>query len=132
MDAVRFDTEHPQLLRWDFDPSAVDGWNGFNQQLDAVRDIIRESEQPIVVLFTPLKDMPRGNPMIHIQRLMRVATSEPQFVRFIAILPADMRIAEVFGNIAMTALRIDTFAEIVANEQAALERYQVLMAEIRP
>lgn len=130
MSAIQFDTNYPRLIRWTFDPDTDSGWNGYNLQLDELRDIINGLDEPHVVIFMPTADMPPGNPLPHIQRLIRVASDLPNLVRVLGIIPNDHRVGQTFAQIAVKAMRLDRHMELLGNEAEAIKRYEQLMKEV--
>lgn len=121
MPHIQHDPELEQLLWWNYDPRT--GWDGFNLQLNDVRDTVLNSHRPLVVFFNPLGDMPHGNPIPHIQRLVRICADNDNFLRFVAIVPVNMTIAQTFAKITTKALRIDQHVDVVYRQEDALNIY---------
>lgn len=98
MSAIYQDTEYQNLLWMDFDGTT---WDEFNILLSQLIELSDDIEEPYCLIFNPLNDMPRGNPLPHIKRMTRFMEDEAKFEHMIAIVPKWMKIAAMFAKVTM-------------------------------
>lgn len=98
MSLLYADPDYPDLFWMEFNGPT---WDEFNLLLSDLTQLSRERQAPYSLIFYPSVDMPRGNPMPHLKRMMRVMDEDPHFEHMIAIVPDWMRIAATFARVAM-------------------------------
>lgn len=119
------DEQRQQLLWWDLEKTT---WDLFHQNLDEIHaKSIAEDVEPFVVIFRPSNDMPKGSPMPHLQRMIRICSHE-NIIRLIIVAPQSMRFAWAFVSATSRVLGLDKHADIVSTTEEALERYTELVS----
>lgn len=123
---VYFDETKPNLLWWDLEET---DWDLFHNHLSEISHIIEDRETPFVVIFRPSGDMPKGSPIVHLKRMIRVCSHE-KVIRLIIVAPQAMRFAWAFVSATSKILGLDQYSDIVTNEEEAIEHYQELTKSV--
>ena len=115
------DANHPDLV-WVIYGGPT--WNEYNELLTNFEAYLKQDGENICVIFTPQVDLPKGSPLPHIQRFIRMVENYPRFDLLLPIVPPWMGLAKVFVNIALQFSKTGKGVELVSTEEAALARYQ--------
>jgi len=106
MSESSFIDPHPEIdscYHW-YIVTVTEPWIHFNSHVDQLVEIAEKAEKPFVVIFTAQTDIPSGNPIPHLRRLIKVINQYDVFAGFLMCLPEDMSLARNFmtfvGNLS--------------------------------
>lgn len=129
MSSLSLDPERSDLLWMAFDGQS---WDDFNALLSDLMNLTKDLPEPYCLIFDPAHDMPKGNPLPHIRRMMRYMENEPKFEHMIAIVPGWMKIAATFARLVLQLFpgkTLDGNGIVVDSREAALGAYSAYHAQ---
>lgn len=120
------DSERPNVLNL-FMPHSG-GWEGYNEGLTELYDFLQAGDQEggqtasqaYYVIFRPEADVPPGNPLPHMKRLIDMAKDHPRILRMYVVMPRTWPLAKVFARVAGSVFGFGDAVVLVDNDIAAL------------
>lgn len=127
MGKITQNSDWERSIYWQFDP--INGWDGYHIELSEVSRIIRENPEPQILIFQPAGDVPRGNPVVHMRRLVNLSKTEPKIIKTIIIMGQDWFIAKAFVNLLSSLMSFEPEVKLVFSmDEARAEHQQTLAA----
>jgi len=120
--------EHPDwsgCIYWEFDP--VDGWEGYHQELDQIAERAKNATEPFIIIFEPSGDIPRGNPITHMRRIVQVSKSNKMITRTIIMLESNWFIAKAFANLLNKVMLLEPEVKLVFGIDEARKVYEATL-----
>lgn len=122
MNQVYQDAEYNNLIWMEFEGPT---WDELHTLLSQLAELSKTRGTSYCLVFSPLVDMPRGNPMPHIKRFMKALEADPNYVSMIAVLPRWMVIASAFTRVAARMFGFSaTEATTVTTREEAIEAFR--------
>jgi hypothetical protein len=113
MSKIQRDAHYPNLVWMIFDDKS---WDGFHYLMDDFVAFNKETTEPIVLVFYPRVDMPKGAPLPHIRRMVKYLGEHPEVETMITVLPKWMKIAKLFANLSMKIFPNQTMKAILLDD----------------
>lgn len=92
--------EHPDwahAIHWEFNPQ--DGWDGFHLGLDEIVNHAENTQEPFFFIFNPAGDVPKGNPIPPMRRIIQFSKKNSMVIQTIIIMDSNWLIAKTFAKL---------------------------------
>lgn len=116
----RISYEHPdwvQSVYWEFDP--VEGWDSFHQGLDQLVDHTENCAEPFFLIFHPSGDVPKGNPIPHMRRIIQLSKQNDMVIQTIIIMKSNWLIAQTFAKLLNKLMALEPEVKLVFSVEEA-------------
>lgn len=121
MSKIYNDSENPNLLWMEFD---TPNWDNYNDLLSELESKLKTDSIVYYLIFVPLIDLPKGSPMPHMQRLLKIADKSPFIDQLIVIIPNWMIMAQTFGQMMLKITGMSDHVVFVKTHEEALKQYK--------
>lgn len=124
------DYENPewgQSLYWQFDPRT--GWEGYHEQLDEIVAYAKTASEPFILVFHPQGDVPKGNPMNHMQRIIKISKNEKNILQTIVIMQSSWFVAKAFVRIINRVMSLEPDVMLIFSMEEAKAIHAKTLAE---
>lgn len=126
MSRIYFDANRKDIIWFEFDGP---NWDVYNEKLSELIALARQSETPICFIFEPSIDMPKGNPMPHIKRTIKIVDEEANIAQMFVILPKSFAIAKIFAQLTQKLFNSDSSMSMCDDRADALAKAEAVLAE---
>lgn len=116
--------DHPDWERsvvWEYDPGG--GWEAYHEELDSIVAHAEETKTPFFLIFLPGGDVPKGNPMTHMRRLVQFSKSKGQIIHTIIVMGTTWIVARAFVKTLNRFLSLEPEVKIVFSMEEARQVY---------
>lgn len=113
------DENNSQITRWNLDASTT--WNDFHESIDKLKTQAQNTNKPFNIIATTTGQMPRGNALSHLRRLIKVIGDYDVIERFIIVNHKQNPIGQAFVGMALKLFASHNKLRIVSSEAEALE-----------
>lgn len=120
MSAIQPHPEIPRCLYWVYEPET--GWYGYNTELDRLMDILSHEAEPVYLILHPQGDIPSGNPIPHMSRIVKIARDDPMLIKVYVIMDSSWSLAKIFANVINRVVGFGTWVELVGSYDEAVSR----------
>ena len=116
---IKTDENNPNITRWQMDPTTT--WNDFHESIDKLKTQAQSAETPFSVIATTTGQMPRGNALSHLRRLIQVVGDYDTITHFVIVNYKQNPIGQAFVGMALKLFSGHNKLKIVTSEKEALE-----------
>lgn len=120
---------HPdwqQGIYWQFNPK--DGWTSYHQGLDEITEYSKETDKPFILVFHPSGDIPRGNPMHHMNRIVKISKTDEKLLQTIIIMESSWFLAKAFASVLNKIMSLEPEVKLVFSLEEAKATYANTLA----
>jgi hypothetical protein len=119
MSSVYQDPNYDNLVHMDFTGRT---WQEFDALVTALMHHVDARTEPCLVIFKPEHDIPTGNPLPPMNRIVRYTANAKNLIHMYAVVPKSFSLGVAFGNIVLKVTR-GARLTIVASYEEAMQRF---------
>ncbi len=112
------DADNPKITRWKFDNRTT--WEDFHKGIDGLKEQAQEATEPFSIIVTTTGQMPRGNALSHLKRLIKIVGNYDMIERFVVINHKQNPVGQAFVGMALKLFAQHDKLKIVQSEEEAL------------
>lgn len=119
---------HPdweQAIYWPFNPK--DGWEAYHHGLDEISDYAKNAE-PFILVMHPEGDVPKGNPLNHMRRIIQFSKTNAKVLQTIIIMEADWVFAKTFARVINKIMALEPEVKLVFSVEEAHDVHMATLA----
>ena len=115
---ISFDPlEWEQSVYLPFNPA--DGWEKYHEALDDLTHYAAEVTEPFILVFHPAGDVPKGNPMTHMRRIVTMSKTNPKILKTIIVMDNTWIFAKAFVRILSSIMDLEPEVKLVFGMEEA-------------
>jgi len=128
MNTIYADSDYTDLIWMEFEGPT---WTEYNELLDSLSQIVEVAVEPLCLIFVPAIDMPGGNPLPHIRRLINFLHPDSKLAEMIVVLPAWMSIASMMLRITAKLFHLNmTHVQVAVSLDEAKALYKAYQHDV--
>ena len=112
------DETNPNITRWEFDKTTT--WEDFHQGIDNLKEQAQNTDKTFSVIARTTGQMPRGNALSHLKRLIKDVGDYAVIERFVVINHKQNPVGQAFVGMALKLFSGHDKLRIVQSEEEAL------------
>lgn len=119
--------QYNNLIQWE--GAGPEGWNQYHADIDDIARFIDDNaDETYYLIFKPLGDLPSGNPLTHMKRIIYLPEKHQNLKRVIIIVPGAWPMAKAFIAIVSRVMNLNRYVTIVSNEDEAMAEFKKRIA----
>ena len=115
---VYTDETNPKITRWAMDNTTT--WEDFHGAIDELKQQAQDSTDSFSVIATTTGQMPRGNALSHLKRLIKVVGDYEVIERFVVINHKQNPVGQAFVGMALKLFAGHDKLRLVQSEEEAM------------
>ena len=124
--------DHPDWARsiyWKFNPA--EGWGGFHQELDEIARYANNAKEPFFIIFEPTGDVPKGNPIPPMRRIIQFSKQNSMVIQTIIIMESNWLIAKTFAKLLNKMMSLEPEVQLAFGSDKARSVYEASFAALQ-